>query len=123
MKLKSLFFLLVLQLSLIACSDETDCGIADAISKVQSVTIKNKSYFLILRTSGFQDKVSFYELYENSPIFDVCGRANFNPVASVEIEASENPSKLIIENQGLKIIYSKNKATNTDLSNIFVEVQ
>ena len=123
MKLKSLFVLLVLLMSLIACSDETDCGISDAITKVQSLTIYNKSYFLILRTSGFQDKVSFYELYENSTIFDGCGRANVNPIASVEIKDSENLSKLIIENRGIQIIYSKNTTTITDPSKILVEVK
>lgn len=123
MKLNSLFFLLALLTSLFACSDETDCGIADAITNVQSVIIHNKSYFIILRTSGFQDKISYYDLYERVPIFDICGRANVKPIASVEIEEPENLSKLIIKNQTLQIIYSKNNAPITDISKILVEVQ
>jgi len=70
-------------LILLGCSpDQPDCYIADATKLLDTTKIDGVTYSLVLKVSGFSDKVNFLELYKGVPEYDACGRSTLEPIYS-----------------------------------------
>ena len=122
MKIKmllSLFFVV----NITACSAETDCFIADSLTPLKTVKIKGTVYFIYLRISGFQDKVASYELYKDKPVFDVCGQSSIEAIYGDSVDPALGiVTKLVVMNDKLIIIYSKESSRIIELKNVPVEI-
>lgn len=122
MKTKFFFVYLLISCLLLSCSIDNDCFVADSIEKVKKISIDSKDHFLYLRTSGFNEKEHFYELYNFAPKFNDCGKSTTPPISDIHIDTTEGyVDKLIIKNNKLEIIYSKNDFKIVDFSNVEVK--
>lgn len=86
----------MVMLSAISCS-KPDANIGcsftvDTVSIIDSLSIDGKTYFLVHRISGFQEKIESFELFDSRPIFDRCSKSNIAEVfgASLENEDRNN---------------------------------
>ena len=115
---KALIFSAVLFLS--ACHFDGCINIAsDQLKPADSIIHQGKSYFLYTRTSGWHEKVVYFELYEREPTYDSCTHeTNPEPIFSLSYDdLSDNPDseeqyieKILLQpNQAekLKMIYTK----------------
>jgi len=117
--LVTLFFVV----NIIACSAETDCFIADSLTPLKTVKIEGTDYFIYLRISGFQEKIAYYELYKDKPVFDVCGQSSIEAIYGDSVDpALGTVSKLMVMNDKLIIIYSKDRSSIIELKNVPVEI-
>ena len=124
MKIKQMIFLVFIVTNLVACSPETECFIADSIKLVRTIKIEGSNYFIYLRISGFHDKVAFYELYADKPTFDECGKSNTLAISEEPIDSSAGVvSKLVVDEQRLSIVYSKDSSQEVDLKDVPIEVK
>ena len=121
------FIILPLTCLLAACSDD-DCSFdiaGDQLRLADSTEIGNKTYYLYTRTTGWNDKVVFFELYDTKPAFDAC---TYQPdkKALYAIHFDSFPDQPEIETkyvkemilqpsqpEKLKIVYTKNKGEGT----------
>ncbi len=123
MRLKKLFIVLFAFNLLMACSEGGDCFVADSVEKIEELHINDTRYFLYLRTSGFNEKESFYELYDKEPIFDNCKKAGIRPVSDLHVDTSAGtPVKLIIKNNKLSLLFSNNANDSVGLREVLIEV-
>lgn len=123
MRLKKLFIVLFTFNILVACSADNDCFVADSVEKIEELYINDTTYFLYLRTSGFNEKESFYELYDKEPTFDGCRQTDVRPVSDLHVDTSEGtPVKLIIKNNKLNLLFSNNASDSVDLRKVLIEV-
>lgn len=107
---------------LFACSKKPDCLVADDIKEVKAVSLGADKYALYLRTSGFNEKEFFYELYKDKPEFDECGRAVTAAVSKIHVDTTEGtPVKLKIIDFALHIEYASAGGNDFDPANIVVE--
>ena len=121
--LKTLLYIFLVSLSTSACTKKPDCFTADSIKEMKITSLNKEGYFLFLRTSGFQE-IHFYELFKDSPEFDVCGKTLSQPVFQVSLDDSEGfPIKLEISEDGMKTIYSSTQKNDFNLESIDVEIQ
>lgn len=101
-------FLLVLVIGSFgaACSEPSDCFVADNVLPLQHESLSKDSLFLFVRTSGVSDKQSFVELYDRAVEFDECGKSSIAPIASEHIDLKEGlPGNLVIEDGGITVTY------------------
>jgi hypothetical protein len=84
--------LLLLILFLTACSAEDCFDIAsDQLKFSDSVGYQGKTYYLYTRTTGFQEKVVYFELYDGEPIYDVCTqKTNPEPLFGIHYDYFPN---------------------------------
>jgi hypothetical protein len=123
MNVRAIVYLLIAS-GMPACSGNNDCFVAETTTPVKTISIGGVHHFLFLRSSGFNEKEHFYELYKKSPMFDECGKTDIAPISEVHLDTSEGMLvKLVIDERKLKIIYSKKVSQDTDLSNIPIEVK
>jgi hypothetical protein len=115
----------VLFLSLPACDRASDCGVADQITVVDTgVKRGDKTYTLVRRISGFQDKVVSYELFDGAPVFDPCGRSGSDPVAYDGYDPDQGSIKaLVFRNGRLDIVYTRNAAEAVPLDKLKLTVK
>jgi len=124
MKIKFLFFYVLISSLFIGCAEEVDCFVADSVAKVRAVSVNNKTYYVYLRTSGFSEKEHFYELYKNEPKFDDCGKSNSRPISEAHIDTTRgNMSKLIIKDSQIKVIYSKDTPQIVNYKNVQIDAK
>jgi len=124
MRLKKLFIILFATNILIACSEGGDCFVADSVEKIEELHTIDTTYFLYLRTSGFNEKESFYELYNKEPTFDDCGKTDAKPISDLHVDTSVGtPVKLMIKNNTLSLLFSNNANDSVDLKKILIEVK
>ena len=91
---------------LLSCMSDDDCFTGDSIDQINTPTIKQQDHFLFLRTSGFQEKESFFELYEKKPTFDECARPDNPPISTAHVDSTGGQiKKLTIQGKELKLIY------------------
>ncbi|MCF6258226.1 MAG: hypothetical protein L3J98_11850 [Gammaproteobacteria bacterium] len=123
-KIFILLYIFLVFLGTSACTKKPDCFTADSIKEMKIMSLNKKGYFLFLRTSGFQEKIHFYELFKDSPEFDVCGKTLSQPVFQISLDDSEGfPIKLEISEDGMKTIYSSTQKNDFNLESIDVEIQ
>jgi len=124
MAIKNIFFLLFSLSILVSCTSTNDCFVADIVEEARTVELQNNKYFLYLRTSGFNDKEFFYELYDQLPKFNQCGISELSPVSDVHVDFSAgNIERLEIDGYQLKVVYSSSSDKNVDLLNVDLEVK
>jgi len=136
MKMKRMSFLVFIITNLLACSPEIDCFIADSVKLVKAIKIEGSDYFIYLRISGSHDKVAFYELYENKPTFDVCGRSNILTIVEEPIDPVAGPvdpfagvvsrvvSRLVVDDDlKLRVVYTEGNIQKIDLKDVPIEVK
>lgn len=109
---------------LLSCSGESDCFVADVVEPVEQVTVGGTVHHIYLRTSGFNEKEQFFELYAEKPVFDDCGQAETTPVATVHIDENRgHPERLTVGDLVLEIDYSSESGSNGALTAIAVQVE
>jgi len=87
----------------------------DQIRLLDSLQEGDKTWHLYTRTTGFQDKAVFFELYDAAPVFDQCERASIEPV--YQIDYNDYPDKQHVktitlqsdETEKLSIVYTKDQ--------------
>lgn len=87
---------------------------------VDSVKYNDEIYYLYARTTGFQEKIIYFELYEAKPEFDACNRSDQNLLYTIHYDDYPNyPDRSITQYvkslsldlddpEKLKIVYTKN---------------
>ena len=113
---KSIALLSLAILVLSACG-KNDCDevILDSVKFHDTTVYSESTYYLYSRTTGFHEKVVFFEVYDREPEFNKCRNANITPVFARAFDDSEEQpylKELIFQPDSpekLKIIYTKNK--------------
>lgn len=116
MVVKNIFILFAL-IFLNACNPKGCEELAlDTIKFHDTIMFDEKVYYLYSRTTGWQEKVGGFELYEQEPTFDKCTHSTIKPIfARAFDDAEEYPYiKNIIfqpnKSEKLSIIYTMNKS-------------
>ena len=105
-----------LALAITGCAKEPECLIADSLVKIESEVLDKHQLQLFLRTSGFQDKVQFYEIYKTTPHFDSCGQSDTEIISQVFIDLElGNPNILAINNKKLSLVYTDDPNSATQI--------
>ena len=108
MKIKLLPIFFSIAFSVVSCSSDKDCFVADNVTQVKIINIKGDDYFLYLRISGFHEKEVFYELYQQEPTFDLCGKSNVQTLSEAHIDSTEGAvASLVVEDLKLRVMYTK----------------
>ncbi len=124
MNIKLLVLFFSLMLSVIACSSENECFVADAVTQVKKINIKGGEYFIYLRIAGFNKKESFYELYGSEPKFDLCGKSDTLAISDTHIDSTEGiVEQLVVDDLKLTVVYTKNGTQDTDYKNIPIKIK
>lgn len=89
--------------------------VLDTIKFHDTITTDERTYYLYSRTTGWQEKVVFFELYEKEPTFNKCTDSTIKPIFARAFDDTEEqpyiknitlqPKRL----EKLKITYTKNK--------------
>ncbi len=73
MKILRVSIIVIFLFSLVSCDKNCSFDIAgDQLRFADSIEKNSKTYYLYTRTTGWNDKVVFFELYDKEPIFDKC---------------------------------------------------
>lgn len=105
------------------CTNSARCFTADTVVPVKRISIAGDEHLLYLRSSGFSEKQSFYELYSNEPKFDDCGHATRAPLSKVDVDPGAGAVVgLVVDKHKLVIVYSKEGASS-NLAGVPVEVR
>jgi len=100
-----------------ACSTDTcDEMLIDSIHYHDSVMHSDQQYFLYSRTTGWHDKVVFFELYNEKPTFDQCSHSAKKPIFTIAYDdypEMQYVKEIILQpnqTEKLNIIYTKEKS-------------
>lgn len=111
-------------LLLLSCTANTDCFTADSVKQIKSFDVNSHAYFVYVRVTGFQEKETYFELYDNVPVFDDCGKPNISIVSAVHVDSMQGSvSKLVIDDKNLKVIYKKNQMGDNSYDSIPIEIK
>jgi hypothetical protein len=123
------FFVTLIFCLLVAC-DSSDCNLgmaADQLRLADTIEKNDKAYYLYTRTTGWNDKVVFFELYDEKPLFDKCTyESNIKELYAIHFNSfPEDPvpqyvKEIILQPdqlEKLKIIYTKDK--NEGIENVY----
>ncbi len=62
-------------------SNNCDLGVAsDQFRHADTMEYKNVTYYFYTRTTGWNDKAVYFQLYDQNPQFDTCGKPNIKPI-------------------------------------------
>lgn len=118
----AVFFAISIVLFICGCSKEPDCFVADSIKEIKLSQLNDSGYFLYLRTTGFNEKESFFELFNAKASFDDCGQTSVKPVSQVHVDDTKGfPIKLDIYQDKIDVVYSAVNEKNISLESIAVE--
>lgn len=107
-----------------ACSSNSDCFIADSVRIVSKAKKDGSGYFLVARTSGFSDKVTFFELYDTKPEFDSCGKTGSKMLDMKVIDDQSGFIKKVkVKNGKLEIEYTNDEEKSVPPEKIVLEIQ
>ena len=124
MKTKLLIIAILSMIMLSACASEDACVTADSVKQVKSFEINHHPYFIYLRVSGAHDSAVNYELYDNVPVFDKCGKADLAVVATAHVDpAAGTIGKLLIDGLALKILYHDQGPKHVDMLKVPLEIK
>jgi hypothetical protein len=94
------------------CSNKPDCFVADTIKEITALPLNENGLHVYLRSSGFNEKEHFYEMYKGIPVFDECGQPGRQSISQVHVDTSIGyPQKLIVKNNRLEIVYSSDDSS------------
>ncbi len=123
MEVKFIKAVIISSTLLVAACDKNCFDIAsDQLRFADTLEKNDKTYHLYTRTTGFQEKVVFFELYEKKPTYDACtNKTDPEPIFGIHYDyfpndptSKEKYVKDIIlqpeELEKLKIIYTPDKS-------------
>jgi hypothetical protein len=68
------------------CSAD-DCGFPlDQVRYADQIQDEKKTYYLYTRTTGWHDKIVFFELYDIEPDFDKCRQTKTRPIYRIDYD-------------------------------------
>lgn len=75
----------------ISCSksDESCAFTVDTVSIIDQKIISETTYYLVLKISGWHDKMEVIELYDQYPTFDFCAKSTTKPVYSDSLDTKD----------------------------------
>jgi len=130
--MKRVILLCLISVSLLSCSSDNDCFIVDQVEQLRVIQIEKKDYFVYLKITGWHDKIVFYELYDQEPVFNQCGISETLPVSTMNVNPDLDPEKekvsgLIINSRSkeMTVIYSKDDSQDEYLQlleNVSIEI-
>ena len=102
-------------LTLYTCFHNTgNCVDMGKVKFIDTATVDGREYTLLMRQTGFQDKVQFLLLYPNDIVFDSCGNPVGDEIADETIDYGPEkgpiiqwPEKIEIKNKQIIIYYTK----------------
>ena len=77
------------------CSEK--CLVLPSVELLDSVQYEDEVYYLYSRTTGIQEKQTFFELYKNKPEIDACREANIKAVAIVPHDHKRYVDEVILQ--------------------------
>jgi len=81
-------------LSLASCSDSAPtnrCSLtSDSVTITSSLSVEEKTYYLVYRISGWHEKIESFELYGTEPTFDKCGESTITPLFGESIDDKDS---------------------------------
>lgn len=80
---------------LIACN-APECTVSPQLHLADTLQYKGTTYFLYTRTTGFQEKQVFFELYDKQPIFDQCGVAQVKEIFATDYDHRRFVKEVIV---------------------------
>lgn len=102
-----------------------DCKDIGQVRFLDAATVNGKEYTLLVRQTGFQEKVQFLLLYPHNLVFDACGDPEGNEVSNEIIDyghESKNivqwPVKIEIKDKQIIVHYTKNERERKPLVDI-----
>jgi hypothetical protein len=69
----------------------------DRVKVIDQATSQGKTYYLVLRVSGWHDKTEVVEVYDVLPSFDRCGKNKKAPIAGDSLETAQTVSRLYLD--------------------------
>ncbi len=107
---------LLLAIILLAGCHSNDCGFPlDQIRYSDKAQHNKKTFYLYTRTTGWHNKVVFFELYDSEPTFDNCRQTKTKFIYKIDYDnypEHKYVKKIILQPENtekLKIIYTTNK--------------
>lgn len=95
------------------------CGTADSVAIIDQATVAGRPLWLVLRVTGFHDKVEFVEVYAAAPVFDSCGHSPLAPVSVEPYDPSQGGVRsLSIQDGKATLVYTRSPAEATELSKL-----
>jgi len=99
-----------------ACSNEACKDIlVDDVRFADSINYNNADYYLYTRTTGWNDKAIYFELYAQKPTFDKCNQSTIRPIYDVvyddypEVKYVKEVHLQVGEIEKIKIVYTADK--------------
>jgi hypothetical protein len=124
------FSSLILLLSIASCSDRDHeigaCAITvDSVEIIDSKVFGDKSYYLVHRITGWQDKVEILEFYDEKPVFDTCSKPSVEPIDGDSLEMSKTVSHVFlnIKERKLDIVYKDSLPMKIQKDSIKLEIK
>lgn len=106
-------------LGVLGCSDSSSQSstcekveiASDTVKIIDQATNQGKTYYLVLRISGLNDKTEIIEVYDAPPSFDRCGKSKETPIAGDSLEATQTVSRLFLntKERSLQIEYKEGR--------------
>lgn len=123
MEIKSVM-MMVNCLLITACSNE-GCKdpIIDDVRFADSIRYDNSDFYLYTRTTGWNDKAVYFELYAEKPTLDQCNQSEIKPIYDVvyddypEIRYVKQIHLQMGQPEKLNIVYTANK--NEGIENVY----
>ncbi|WP_444995856.1 hypothetical protein [Aliikangiella sp. IMCC44359] len=93
-----IYVILLISLVTLGCSEQkketSSCnGLIDSVKIIDKKTNDKKTYHLVHRVRGLQDKTEIIEIYDHSPTFDFCGNSQIEPIAENSIDSRDFHNK------------------------------
>ncbi len=83
MKMKVISLMLA-YLTIAACSNQgCEDSIVDDVRLADSIVFEGTEYYLYMRTTGWNDKAVYFELYDQKPSFNECSKSKIKPIYDV----------------------------------------
>jgi hypothetical protein len=126
--MKILFIILCLPF-LFSCSktnEEEVCSFTvDSVSIIDSVNIKDNTYYLVYRVAGWSDKTEILELYDKKPVFDNCSKSNIEAIFGDSLELSKTISHvyLNIDENSFEVNYEEGISSENHNRSLKLEVR
>lgn len=118
-KVIPVYVLCLLALIGVGCSSEEEqeaCLVRDQILVLDQQSIDDKTYTLVHRLSGFQEKIEYVELYAGKPTFNRCGETDLMPIGAIDFDHARGRFQSMAFRGGvLTIIYTQDDGASKPL--------
>lgn len=90
-------------LSVLGCKQE--CFTRPSVELLDTAHYLEDTYYLYPRTTGIQEKQTFFELYKGEPDMDYCNNANMKAVAIVAHDHEKYVSEVIFQPKNANLLH------------------